>query len=204
MTKDRHIVKAPYDDPAFRRLRGPNGRRLCRWCAVEVPKGRQTWCSDPCVNEFLIRKDPNTARRLVFERDRGVCAGCELDTTKMTVVLDRLDQGIGRHEINVRHWHGGKVSVYGTRLRSTTLRIHWRRRYERITKALKARGFHDLGTRSPWDADHVKPVIEGGGGCGLDNYRTLCVPCHKRETAKLAARRAEARRPQIKLELHDG
>ncbi len=41
-----------------------------------------------------------------------------------------------------------------------------------------------------WEADHVVAVIEGGGGCGLENYRTLCTPCHKSETSKLATRRA--------------
>jgi hypothetical protein len=29
-----------------------------------------------------------------------------------------------------------------------------------------------------WDADHVQPVSEGGGLCGLDNMATLCIPCH--------------------------
>lgn len=45
-----------------------------------------------------------------------------------------------------------------------------------------------------WHADHVVPVCEGGGECGLDGMRTLCVPCHKVVTAELAARRAKARR----------
>ena len=45
-------------------------------------------------------------------------------------------------------------------------------------------------TRSLWDADHIVPVVEGGGGCGLGNYRTLCVVCHRGETALLASRRA--------------
>jgi 5-methylcytosine-specific restriction endonuclease McrA len=45
-----------------------------------------------------------------------------------------------------------------------------------------------------WEADHIMPVSEGGGGCDLDGYRTLCIPCHKIETAQLAARRARARR----------
>lgn len=44
-----------------------------------------------------------------------------------------------------------------------------------------------------WQADHIRPVAEGGGSCGLENLRTLCTACHNRETAKLAARRAEAR-----------
>jgi 5-methylcytosine-specific restriction protein A len=48
---------------------------------------------------------------------------------------------------------------------------------------------------SLWDMDHITPVVEGGGECGLDNLRTLCVWCHKRETAALARRRASARRP---------
>jgi hypothetical protein len=54
-----------------------------------------------------------------------------------------------------------------------------------------------------WDMDHITPVVEGGGGCGLDNLRTLCIPCHRAETAKLAARRAADRRPQQELGLED-
>lgn len=50
------------------------------------------------------------------------------------------------------------------------------------------------GRSSGWDADHIVPVVEGGGQCGLENYRTLCHPCHKRATAELARRRAEARK----------
>ena len=52
--------------------------------------------------------------------------------------------------------------------------------------------------RRAWDADHIVPVIEGGGLCGLDGYRTLCRPCHRGVTAelrgRLALRRREAKR----------
>lgn len=61
-----------------------------------------------------------------------------------------------------------------------------------------------FGRRRWWDADHIVPVIEGGGLCGLDNYRTLCIKCHQEETKKLAARRAEARRSQQKHKEQDG
>ena len=47
-----------------------------------------------------------------------------------------------------------------------------------------------------WEAHHKHAVIEGGGGCGLDGYETLCVACHSRETAALAQRRAERRREE--------
>ena len=39
-----------------------------------------------------------------------------------------------------------------------------------------------------WQADHILAVAEGGGGCGLENLRTLCTPCHKSETERLRAR----------------
>jgi hypothetical protein len=39
-----------------------------------------------------------------------------------------------------------------------------------------------------WQADHVLPVAEGGGDCSLMNIRTLCTPCHQKETAKLRRR----------------
>jgi 5-methylcytosine-specific restriction endonuclease McrA len=59
--------------------KGANGRCLCRWCGLEVPAGRQTFCSDWCVEEWKLRSDPGHLRERVFERDRGVCAGCGLD-----------------------------------------------------------------------------------------------------------------------------
>jgi 5-methylcytosine-specific restriction endonuclease McrA len=45
-----------------------------------------------------------------------------------------------------------------------------------------------------WEMDHIVPVVEGGGGCGLGNLRTLCLACHRAETAELARRRARKRR----------
>jgi len=39
-----------------------------------------------------------------------------------------------------------------------------------------------------WEADHIVPVSEGGGCCGLENYRTLCMRCHKAESAELRRR----------------
>lgn len=54
-------------------------------------------------------------------------------------------------------------------------------------------GAWSLG-RHAWEADHIVPVQEGGGGCGLDGYQTLCIGCHRRKTAEQARRVAEQRR----------
>lgn len=44
-----------------------------------------------------------------------------------------------------------------------------------------------------WDADHIVPIAEGGA-FARENLRTLCRPCHHRETAALRARLAERRK----------
>lgn len=49
-------------------------------------------------------------------------------------------------------------------------------------------GLRRLNRRSLWDADHMVPVVEGGGECDLTNLRTLCLACHRRETAALRLR----------------
>lgn len=59
--------------------KGPNGRNLCRWCNLEVPKGRTTFCSDFCVNEWKLRTNPGYLREQVLERDRGICVQCGID-----------------------------------------------------------------------------------------------------------------------------
>ncbi len=44
-----------------------------------------------------------------------------------------------------------------------------------------------------WEADHIVPRVRGGPNT-LANLRTLCVPCHKAETKRLASERAAERR----------
>jgi len=33
-----------------------------------------------------------------------------------------------------------------------------------------------------WEADHIHPVFMGGGYCGLENFQTLCIECHKEKS----------------------
>jgi len=133
--------------------KGPNGRNLCRWCNLEVPKGRQTFCSAWCVEEWRLRSDPGYLRERVFERDRGVCAVCSVDC--------------------VAAWNHLKRLRGSARLR-----------------AFKEWGITSRWRKSLWDADHVLPVVEGGGECDLANLRTLCLKCHRASTTELRKRRA--------------
>ena len=50
--------------------KGAEGRSLCRWCSLEVPKGRRTFCSDWCVEEWRLRSDPGYLRERVLRREQ--------------------------------------------------------------------------------------------------------------------------------------
>ena len=68
-----------------------------------------------------------------------------------------------------------------------------------INKTLKRHGQLNAapdGRMPPttWQADHIVPVCRGGGQCGLENLQTLCSPCHKEETSRLARERANERK----------
>lgn len=115
--------KGSHVEPS-RSLRGPNGRPLCRLCWEEIPKGRQTFCGQACVDRWLLTSDPGEARRQVFKRDHGTCALCAKQ-----------------------------------------------------------------GVRGGWEMDHTIPLVEGGLN-KMTNLRTLCILCHKAETAKLRKRLA--------------
>jgi 5-methylcytosine-specific restriction protein A len=78
--------------------------------------------------------------------------------------------------------------------------------YSRLPNSTERSHFRDqhgipVGRSSSdwWDADHIVPVIEGGGECDLANFRTLCLPCHKKVTRELRHRlvvnRKDAARP---------
>ena len=133
--------------------KGPAGRNLCRWCSLEVPKGRITFCSAWCVEEWRLRTDPGYLREKVFERDKGICVTCGIDCEAAWRELKRL-RGAAR------------------------------------LKACKEWGVRGRSRKSLWDADHIVPVVEGGGECDLENIRTLCLKCHRVATTELRNRRA--------------
>lgn len=54
--------------------------------------------------------------------------------------------------------------------------------------------------KAKWDADHIIEVYNGGK-TELSNLQTLCRPCHKAKTKKLAQDRARARKPLVGIQL---
>ncbi len=87
---------------------GENGRALCRWCNLEVPASRRTFCSEYCVHEWKLRTDPGYLRDQVLARDRGVCALCSCDARAAWLELKR-SRGTHRHRL-LAHWGLKSVS----------------------------------------------------------------------------------------------
>ena len=127
---------------------------LCRWCSLQVPKPRRTFCSEFCVNEWKLRTDPGYLRERVLARDKGICAMCGIDTLNAWMSIKRA------------RWERRKLML-----------IDW--------------GMKSLNRRSLWDADHILPVVQGGGECDLENIRTLCLKCHRKVTSDLRKSRAK-------------
>ena len=147
--------------------------KLCRWCGLDVkrlnPK-RRTFCSDECVHEYSIRSSSSFMRKYIAKRDNYTCQICGLNC-----------RGFLRHLINyvrTHIWNGEK-----TRLE-----------LEKEFFAMNEMEWVNTSNRSTfYDIDHIVPVVKGAGQCGEDNLRTVCLRCHRIETAKL---RKELRKNQ--------
>jgi 5-methylcytosine-specific restriction protein A len=124
----------------------------CRWCGKGVNKPRRTICSNECQHELLLRISNRYIRDCLFLRDKGICCMCNTDTKKIA------NQAL-------------KIS---NEEKNDFLKSH--------NISLKRKIWIRKHGGGLWDADHIIPVKDGGGLCGLDNLRTLCISCHKNVT----------------------
>lgn len=110
-----------------------------------------------------IRTIMNSAgrRRLVFGRDRGVCALCGRNCFDLAIAVGFV--------LNRLNWKRGYSE-------------HWWVRPEDFLAALG--GLVEKWPGWTWEADHILPRSQGGAD-DLDNLRTLCLICHRRETERL-------------------
>jgi 5-methylcytosine-specific restriction protein A len=148
---------------------GPNGEKICYNCGGPLPKGKPYNCSSSCSEEWRAKTSPSYLRFVLHKRDKGICAICGIDTYALQKEYDTWREANKRgSEWNLKkdEWLKAHGIPYG-------------------------RAGGDL-----WDADHITPVIEGGGECGLENYRTLCIPCHKQATRELRGRMAQRTREE--------
>jgi HNH endonuclease len=157
---------ATRDDLAV--LKGDN----CSWCAgilsAASRQAKAVYCSQECAEDGRLRRGGMYAssriRAQVFALEGGVCQLC----------------GVDAHAFFLR-----VKSLPPSQRLSVLCNANWR--LPRTNVALQ-RLLQDPTEGNFWQADHIKAVSEGGGGCGIENLRTLCVPCHTSETETLRGR----------------
>ena len=130
-----------------------DGYICCRWCNTPVTPPRRTICSKECAHELKIRTSGNYLRKCVYKRDKGICSICKIDTK---IISQKALSIINIEDRNI-YLKENNISVK-----------------RKIWKRKNGGGL--------WDADHIIPVKDGGGLCGIDNIRTLCIACHKKKT----------------------
>jgi len=148
--------------------------RLCAWCGGQLPRASRlegvesTYCSRECAEQGRLKRGgmfaSSRVREQIFALEGGICRMC----------------GINAHAVYTR-----VTALHPAERLNALINANWRlpktaKAMERLLQNPKEGDF--------WQADHIKAVAEGGGGCGLENLRTLCVPCHSEETEKLRGR----------------
>ncbi|PFX16259.1 DNA annealing helicase and endonuclease ZRANB3 [Stylophora pistillata] len=126
------------------------------------------FCSHDCKQEYQVRGSGTTARRALFEAERGICQLCSMDAHNLYQNVVALP---------VRDRPKFLAQTPYSALPNQTLK--------KMIMEPKEGMF--------WEADHITPVSEGGGECGLDNLRTLCVICHRKATTELNKRLKQRR-----------
>ncbi|HEY7058309.1 MAG TPA: HNH endonuclease [Vicinamibacterales bacterium] len=86
------------------------------------------------------------------------------------------------HYVRRQVWKrdGGVCRLCGFDVRLAQRR--WKREKPSAADRLARRRWR--ASRPRWEADHIIPVADGGGECGLENYRLLCRACHAAVTSQ--------------------
>lgn len=133
----------------------PKLETRCAWCNEMPRPGKRKYCSDTCLDSATMWCFPQTP------------------ATKMYVLLELQDctcPGCGE--------------IFDEQItrRIEVLMEHQRRHFPNEKKVTYGRlGY---GTGEYWHVDHIIPIFRGGDGVGLGNIQVLCVPCHKKKTAR--------------------
>ncbi len=149
----------------FPRLLSHEYKPICVWCGKPLPSATRKYCSRECYDEVGLRCGFGIRWKL-YERDKGICSRCGRDCEEVQRAITTLS----------RFNHQARAIVDTSSLAKVLRLTYWEMR------------------KSLWEAHHKKAVKDGGGACGLDNFETVCIWCHKKETATQAADAAHVRR----------
>jgi hypothetical protein len=195
--------------PPYERVRG-----VCSLCGTDqLEPGRRSWCSQACVDTWLIATQPTAAYRALVARDGETCAadGCDgWQPGDPTYWTHRLYQNYGHPErwrIDPRDYEREAQwarlrgqdhrPVHGPPTPRLVQRFAWPNAHTRL--APEGEG-PPPPVRSPLEVEHVRPLWSltpeerrDLSWWGLPNLQLLCQPCHRAKTRHEAGWRAAVR-----------
>lgn len=146
------------------RQKRPDGTFGCRGCGGDIPKGRLTWCSHKCHEQF----DPFYVKQTVWKRCSGRCEKCGKDCSK---AAQRAHQE-----------QKPKPPDYRADCK-LDFPYHYKAYYEHPAYKEYLANCKKWRSQKPApEYDHITPHCEGGKFTP-ENIRLLCVLCHKERTA---------------------
>ncbi|ANQ09354.1 DNA helicase [Plasmodium coatneyi] len=132
------------------------------------------FCEGNCRKIYFLKKSSTTIRRLIYERDKGVCNICKLDCTnlirqiknqKYFSINEKIDYFVKRYPLFIED-------------------------INHLTFILEKPMEGHI-----WNVDHILPVFRGGGEASFDNLQTLCTFCHKKKTKDDFRKKVESANP---------
>jgi len=177
--REKHKYKRRIGRQDLKQLRDENGKPLCVWCDGKLTGRQQRWCGEKCIGEFNLISNFDLLADKVWERDQSKCVLCGLEGKRV------FDRAFPRYP-------------HKTWMRTTEDRESYEADWERfvaeelpLARETRAQYPWLKPTVTPMQVDHIIPVVEGGGCCGIENLRLLCHPCHAAETYNLRQRMKE-------------
>ena len=161
------------------------GGLLCSMCFEEIDTSgeghnlhtdkKDFFCGRRCFQAFLHRTSGGTLRKAIFDIEHGICQVCGLDAHRLCVRLRPIKSFHERQKLVLDTTAGHPLCPGWS---SKTL--------DRLV-SVPSEGH-------AWQMDHIIEVAAGGGGCGLENVQTLCVPCHSLKTRQYVQTSAQMKR----------
>lgn len=156
----------------------------CKLCCGPVEPPRRTLCSDSCAHQLTLRAQGSYLRKCLVRRDSAVCSICGVNAG-----------AAARAAVKAAVAVKGKGASVEAQLAAATQALTGDPSWVKLVPHLRLSPRRQKPmVGSLWQGDHINPVSNGGGLCGLENMRTLCSVCHSDVTKKQAASRSETRK----------
>ncbi|CAE7540133.1 smrc-1 [Symbiodinium sp. CCMP2456] len=142
----------------------------------------EMFCGGPCRARYFGKRSGASLRRQLFELERGVCQRCGLDCHGLWQNL-KSSNSSWLEELQKQNRMAAESKSAQSAAMHTLLSYLTRFDSESPDD-------FNLTEGSLWQADHILPVWQGGGACGLENLQTLCASCHNLKTSEETKQRA--------------